>query len=228
MKCVVNWISLRIHARSRNTQPHLNPTELFELHEKSPARSRSMEDDESRNARRNADQNPEWWDFSQLVKIEKLKFLGIMRYKFELRLWSNLNSSVSRGTNSNPDFGLIWMWSWIKSSNNSRFRFAFRRSFRFSSSSCRERAVFFICLGGSVNLVSKFQGQPGTTTVNLVLKHDFNPNGMKFYLESPWVSVLSWLNITDYFPRNSRHCCGPDRNGSNWDVRDIDKLSWDL
>jgi len=107
MKCVVNWISLRIHARSRNTQPHLNPTELFELHEKSPARSRSMEDDESRNARRNADQNPEWWDFSQLVKIEKLKFLGIMRYKFELRLWSNLNSSVSRGTNSNPDFGLI-------------------------------------------------------------------------------------------------------------------------
>jgi len=78
--------------------------ELFEFH---TARSRSK-DDVSRNARRNADQNPEWWgDFSQLVKIEKLKFLGIMRYKFELRLLSNLNSSVSCGTNSNPDFGFI-------------------------------------------------------------------------------------------------------------------------
>jgi len=67
------------------------------------ARSR---EDETRNTRRNANRNPEWWgDFSQLVKIEKLKFLGISRYKFELRFWLNLNSSVSRGTNSKVDFG---------------------------------------------------------------------------------------------------------------------------
>jgi len=40
--------------------------------------------DETRNDRRNANRNPEWWgDFSQLVEIEKLKFI------------------VSRGTNSN-------------------------------------------------------------------------------------------------------------------------------
>jgi len=47
------------------------------------ARSR---EDETRNARRNENRNPKWWgDFSQLVKIEKLNFLGILRYKFELR-----------------------------------------------------------------------------------------------------------------------------------------------
>jgi len=29
--------------------------------------------------------NPEWWgDFSQLVEIEKLKFLSISRYKFKI------------------------------------------------------------------------------------------------------------------------------------------------
>jgi len=34
----------------------------------------------------NGNRNPEWWgDFSQLVKIEKIKFLGISRYKVELR-----------------------------------------------------------------------------------------------------------------------------------------------
>jgi len=43
-------------------------------------------------------------DFSQLVEIEKLKFLCISRYKFKLRFWLNLNSSVSPGTNSNRDF----------------------------------------------------------------------------------------------------------------------------
>jgi hypothetical protein len=30
--------------------------------------------------------NPEWWgDFGQLVKIEQLKFLGILWYKVDLR-----------------------------------------------------------------------------------------------------------------------------------------------
>ena len=57
--------------------------------------------------------------------------------------------------------------------------------------------VVFICLRVSVNLVYKFQGKPGTTA-----KHDFNPNGLKFHRGSPWVSILSWLNLMankDYF-----------------------------
>jgi len=41
--------------------------------------------------------------------------------------------------------------------------------------------VVFICLRVSVNLVYKFQGKPGTTTV----KHYFNPNGLKFHRGSP-------------------------------------------
>ena len=48
---------------------------------------RSLQD-ETRNAERNAFRNPEWWgDFSQLVKIKKIKFLGISRYKVELKFW---------------------------------------------------------------------------------------------------------------------------------------------
>ena len=47
--------------------------------------ARSVED-ETPNARWNPYRNPEWWgDFSQLVEIEKLKFLCISRYKFKLR-----------------------------------------------------------------------------------------------------------------------------------------------
>ena len=91
-------------------------------------------------ARRSANRNPEWWgDFSRLVKIEKLTFLGILRYKFELRFWLNLKSFVSRSSNSNPDFGLIWICSWLKSPQHSGFRFAFRRACRVSFS--KERAV---------------------------------------------------------------------------------------
>jgi len=38
----------------------------------------------NRNAELNGNQNPEWWgDFIQLVKIEKIKSLGISRYKVE-------------------------------------------------------------------------------------------------------------------------------------------------
>jgi len=45
----------------------------------------SMEDD-TLNARRNPSRNPECWgDFSQLVEIEKLKFLCISQYKSKLR-----------------------------------------------------------------------------------------------------------------------------------------------
>jgi len=43
-------------------------------------------EDETRHAKLNGDRNPEWrGDFSQLVKIEKIKFLGISWYKVELR-----------------------------------------------------------------------------------------------------------------------------------------------
>jgi len=46
--------------------------------------ARSVED-EARDDRRNANRNPEWWrDFSQLVEIERLKFIGISLYKFKL------------------------------------------------------------------------------------------------------------------------------------------------
>ena len=69
--------------------------------------ARSWEDD-IWNGHRNADRNPRWWwDFSQLVKIEKLKFLGILRHKFEVRFCFNVTSSVSRCTNLNRDFGVI-------------------------------------------------------------------------------------------------------------------------
>jgi len=72
----------------------------------------------TRNDRRNANRNPEWLGhFGQLVEIEKPKFLFTSRYKFKLRCWLNLNSSVSPGTNSNRDFGVA-----VKSINNSLMR----------------------------------------------------------------------------------------------------------
>jgi len=43
-------------------------------------------EDETQNAELNGNRNPKWWgDISQLVKIEKIKFLGISRHKVELR-----------------------------------------------------------------------------------------------------------------------------------------------
>ena len=47
--------------------------------------ARSLED-ETQNVERNANRNPECWEnFSQLVKIEKIKFLGISQFKVKLR-----------------------------------------------------------------------------------------------------------------------------------------------
>ena len=47
--------------------------------------ARSVED-ETQNAELNGNRNPEWWgDLSQLVKFQKIKFLGISWYKVELR-----------------------------------------------------------------------------------------------------------------------------------------------
>jgi len=47
--------------------------------------ARFMED-ETQNGKRNANRNRGWWgNYRQLVEIEKIKFLGISRYKVELR-----------------------------------------------------------------------------------------------------------------------------------------------
>jgi len=101
--------------------------------------ARSVED-ETWNAKLNGNRNPECWgDFSQPVKIEKIKNLGISRYKVELRFWLDLKSEVSRGTNSNWDFRLMWICSWLKSPHHSGFRLPFNSAFRVSSST--ERAV---------------------------------------------------------------------------------------
>jgi len=62
--------------------------------------------------------------------------------------------------------------------------------------------VVVICLRVSVNLVCKFQGKPGTTTV----KHVFNPNGLKFHRGSPWVSIISWLNLKANKDHFSHEC----------------------
>ena len=53
----------------------------------------------TRNAELNGNRNPEWWgNLGQLVKIEKFKFLGIWRYKVQLRFWLCLYSGVSCNT----------------------------------------------------------------------------------------------------------------------------------
>jgi len=54
--------------------------------------------------------------------------------------------------------------------------------------------VVFICRVGSVSLVLKFVGQPGETRFYWV--------SPKFHRGSPWLSILSWLNLKankDYF-----------------------------
>jgi len=54
-------------------------------HHMTPCTARSVKD-ETRNAELNGNRNSEWWgDFSQLVKIETIKFPGISRYKVESR-----------------------------------------------------------------------------------------------------------------------------------------------
>jgi len=107
-------------------------------------------EDETRNARRNANRNPEWWgDCSQLVKIEKLNFCGILRYKFELRFWLNLNSYVSRCTLSNPDFGLNRNCSWLKSLPPFRILICIPTSISnliFSGTGCMQLTHWNICM----------------------------------------------------------------------------------
>jgi len=67
------------------TLPHKSRERAYRNILRTTITARSVED-ETRNARRNPNRNPEWWgDFSQLVEIEKLKFLRISQYKFKLR-----------------------------------------------------------------------------------------------------------------------------------------------
>jgi len=99
-----------------------------------------IQPDKTRNAEWNGNRNSKWWgDFSQLVKIEKIKSFGISRYKVKLRFWMDLNSEETCGTNSNWDFCLIWICSWLKSPHHSGFRLPFHSAFWVSSST--ERAV---------------------------------------------------------------------------------------
>jgi len=61
-----------------------------------------------------------------------------------IEILMDLNSKVSRGTNSEWDFVWIWTCSWLKSPQHSGFRLPFNLAFRVSSST--ERAVQCIIL----------------------------------------------------------------------------------
>jgi len=82
-----NTLSQRYTLASVNTT-HIAISEYnTDLHRISCDTARSLED-KTRNRERNAFRNPEWWgDFSQLVKIEKIEFFGISRYKVGLKFW---------------------------------------------------------------------------------------------------------------------------------------------
>jgi len=89
--------------------------------------ARSLED-ETRNAKLSDNWNPEWWgDFSQLVKIEKIKFLGISWYKVKLKRWFDLNSEVCCGTNSKWD--LVYLNLQMTKIHHSGFRLPFNSAF---------------------------------------------------------------------------------------------------
>ena len=114
--------------------------------------ARSVED-ETRNAELNGNRNPEMWgDISQLVKTERIKSLGISRYKVELRFWLDLNSEESRCTNSNWDFCLIWICSWLKSPYHSGFRLPFNSAFWVSSSTKRAVVIVYGVFGGELTI----------------------------------------------------------------------------
>jgi len=86
------------------TAPQFFSIMIYQVIWPSPGTARSAED-ETRHAELNGNRNPECWgDFRQQVKIGKIKFLGISRYKVKLRFWLDLNSEICRGTNSNWDF----------------------------------------------------------------------------------------------------------------------------
>ena len=114
---------------------------------KSTAVARSRED-ETRNACRNANRNPEWWGYlSQLqFQIKPKSIKCVPRDTEEFKFNQNINSSLYREIPRNLSVSILT--SWIKFPHHSRFRFAFRRVFRVSSS--REQAVLVNFQGGEL------------------------------------------------------------------------------
>jgi len=84
-----------------------------------------------------------------------------------IEIWLDLNFEVACGTNSNRDFCLIWICSWLKSPHHSGFRLPFNSAFRVSSST--EQAV--LSPSGGVGYFSneqrKLESRPTVTRFNL-------------------------------------------------------------
>jgi len=109
----------------------------------------------TRNARRNANRNPEWWgDLNQLqIQIkQKIGFEFVPRDTEESEFNQNLNSNLYREIPRNKTFSILTRW--LKSPHHSWFRVAFQRAFRVSSST--ERAVLNV-----VRSDAQVDAQPG-------------------------------------------------------------------
>ena len=100
-------------------------------------KARSLEDET-----RNANRNSEWWvNVSQLqIQIKpKSGFECVPQDTEEFKFNQNLNSNLYRKIPRNLIFSILT--SWLKSPHHSGFRFAFRRTFRISSSMERAAAA---------------------------------------------------------------------------------------
>jgi len=127
------------------------------------------------------------------------------QYKVELRFWWELNSEVSRGTNSDWDFCLIWICSWLKIPQHSGFRLPSNSAFLVSSST--ERAVLLLltrsCRRGPSGYFSRTQLKCSLTVVNTPLYCT-----RKWSCNSSCTSALSLLQL----PCNGStgHVCLPE------------------
>ena len=115
------------------------------------ARSRK---DETRNARRNADRNSEWWgNFSplqfQIKPKSQFEFLPRDSSEFKSNQ-KNLNSPLYREIPRDLIFSILT--SWVESAHHSGFRLPFNSAFRVSSST--ERAVQIPATGSPGTLVT--------------------------------------------------------------------------
>jgi len=134
--------------------------------------ARSLED-ETRNACRNANRNPEWLIcFGQLqIQIKpKSGFEFVPQDTEEFKFKENFNSNLYHEIPRNLIFSILT--SWLKSPQHSWIRFAFRRAFRVSSS--RERAV---PLGTKLlePAAQSVTGSPGTLVVSIFNFADISP-----------------------------------------------------
>jgi len=80
--------------------------------------------------------------------------------QIRIEIWLDLNSTVSCNTNSDWDFVLIWICSWLKSPDHSGFRFAFHWPFQvsiFSETGCKMCVNFcwlnFVRMHSDVNFL---------------------------------------------------------------------------